>query len=608
MAGSDVEANGSQPQPPIKQLRVYEQWEGNEVFFLGGRVIAGPNWRASLGTASLVLVPAGVFLAWPCWYLGQHVSWAIFVFGIILPLTSMVFLASTALSDPGIIPRREPDDEYLSGRKPRTQEVHVNGQRVVVRYNDTCHFYQPPRAHHCSVNDNCIERFDHHCPWVGTTIGQRNYRSFLLFVYTTTVLCLFVMACCISQLFVRKQQIEDEKGPGDSAWGSVIIFCIPGLVILGITFVFTFFVGGLAGFHAYLVATNQTTYENFRYNNDDRRNPYDKGVWGNLAEVWCSRTPPPKIDFRALGPARLPAERPSEEEADPEGGGAGAVTHSVFGSTYAESTVYTHDHRDVNNSVYSGVSVPYADNSRHNPAGGSAGVGGGNSAHGPRPGAAAGSSNTKLNPVGAPPNGFSGGGVGVGAAAVSGGAAAALLSHGHDAAADPGDIQLAEHTGGVNGGPDYTTEEEDGEEDTDWRSEGGGGGVNGGPASALEDGDEEDTAWCSEGGGDLPPLPISPPAAAPASSSAAAIAAAIAAGSGLSQAFGSASVMRAAAAATAWRDAADAPTEGLSSGGGGDAGVGDDGQDGNGGGDGGESETSWGVGEAAEGRPGALAG
>lgn len=54
----------------------------------------------------------------------------------------------------------------------RTKEVILpNGNKVTVRYNDTCHFYQPPRAHHCSVNDNCIERFDHHCPWVGTTIG-----------------------------------------------------------------------------------------------------------------------------------------------------------------------------------------------------------------------------------------------------------------------------------------------------------------------------------------------------------------------------------------------------------------------------------------------------
>ena len=54
----------------------------------------------------------------------------------------------------------------------RARDVMVNGHRVTVRYNDTCHFFQPPRAHHCSVNDNCIERFDHHCPWVGTTIGK----------------------------------------------------------------------------------------------------------------------------------------------------------------------------------------------------------------------------------------------------------------------------------------------------------------------------------------------------------------------------------------------------------------------------------------------------
>lgn len=56
----------------------------------------------------------------------------------------------------------------------------MNGHRVTVRYNDTCHFYQPPRAHHCSVNDNCIERFDHHCPWVGTTIGKVSRRIMYL--------------------------------------------------------------------------------------------------------------------------------------------------------------------------------------------------------------------------------------------------------------------------------------------------------------------------------------------------------------------------------------------------------------------------------------------
>eukprot|EP00198_Chlamydomonas_reinhardtii_P010974 XP_001700311.1 predicted protein [Chlamydomonas reinhardtii] len=296
--------NVEDPAPPVhpckRRLRIYEEWQGNERFFCWGYLVAGPNWKASIGTAMLISAPAGIFLAFVAPYMGLHVHIIILVISCILPVLAVLFLMLTACRDPGIIPRQDPDPEYLNGQKPSgssddvvkrtpaTCEVYVNNQRVVIRYNDTCHFYQPPRAHHCSVNDNCIERFDHHCPWVGTTIGLRNYRTFLLFVYTSSVLCLYVFGVCYTSLT-----------PFPHAPFPVAAQCIPALVLMGYTFLFFWFVGGLSVFHAYLVATNQTTYENFRYNHDSRPNPYDRGVLLNCAEVWCSPVPPPKVPFRA---------------------------------------------------------------------------------------------------------------------------------------------------------------------------------------------------------------------------------------------------------------------------------------------------------------------
>lgn len=97
----------------------------------------------------------------------------------------VVLLLSTSGRDPGIIPRNAhpPEPEGLEGsldvgagqtpqlRLPRIKEVEVNGIVVKVKYCDTCMLYRPPRCSHCSICNNCVERFDHHCPWVGQCIG-----------------------------------------------------------------------------------------------------------------------------------------------------------------------------------------------------------------------------------------------------------------------------------------------------------------------------------------------------------------------------------------------------------------------------------------------------
>ncbi|KAJ0979012.1 hypothetical protein J5N97_014486 [Dioscorea zingiberensis] len=71
------------------------------------------------------------------------------------------------------------------------------------------------------------------------------------------------------------------------------------LVLIIYTFLAVWFVGGLTVFHLYLIITNQTTYENFRYRYDKKVNPYNKGLFGNFIHVFFSRMPPSLNDFRS---------------------------------------------------------------------------------------------------------------------------------------------------------------------------------------------------------------------------------------------------------------------------------------------------------------------
>ncbi|MQL74441.1 hypothetical protein Taro_006787, partial [Colocasia esculenta] len=258
-----------------------------------------------------------------------------------LPVLFLLFLTSGR--DPGIIPRSahppEPEDECEtstvsadwagsqngSSTLPPTKDVIVNGIVVKVKYCHTCMLYRPPRCSHCSICNNCVERFDHHCPWVGQCIGKRNYRFFFMFVSSTTILCLYVFAFC----WVNLRKIMEAHQC--NLWKAFLKSPISGILIL-YTFVAAWFVGGLTAFHMYLVCTNQvlfnshpkyghfimlflfilledvyeiyllptqTTYENFRYRYDGKTNPYNRGCIGNIGESFCSKIPKSKNNFRA---------------------------------------------------------------------------------------------------------------------------------------------------------------------------------------------------------------------------------------------------------------------------------------------------------------------
>lgn len=244
-----------------------------------GRCTVGPDWRNFIGTLVLVAAPIAVFFAFIAADVGERISWGLVALTAVLSCLTYLSLLVTGLRNPGIIAR----SEYKPVPEQRAKLYLINGNEVITKYCSTCHLYRPPRCSHCAVCDNCIEKFDHHCPWVGTCIGRRNYQPYLVFIFSASAECLLVIALCVARLaliagdpgsdFLRAMRLE------------------PAAVVLGLyCLVALLFVGALTVFHTYLLSTNQTTYEYFRHRSMLGENPFRRGLAQNWYEAFCGAT------------------------------------------------------------------------------------------------------------------------------------------------------------------------------------------------------------------------------------------------------------------------------------------------------------------------------
>lgn len=293
-----------------RKVRKWEKLPGKNTFCCDGRVMMARQKGVFYLTLFLIVGTCSLFFAFECPYLALHLSPAIPVFAVLLFLFVMAMLLRTSFSDPGVLPRALPEEasfiemeiEAANGNvpagqrpPPRIRNVQINNQIVKLKYCYTCKIFRPPRASHCSICDNCVDRFDHHCPWVGNCVGKRNYRYFYLFTMSLSLLTIYIFTFDIVHVVMRSV---------DKGFVSTLKET-PGTVLEVLVCFFTLWsVVGLTGFHTYLISLNQTTNEDIKgsWSGKNRvQNPYShKNIIKNCCEVLCGPTYPSVLDRRGL--------------------------------------------------------------------------------------------------------------------------------------------------------------------------------------------------------------------------------------------------------------------------------------------------------------------
>jgi len=300
-----------------ERKRKWQVFPGRNTFFCNGRCIMAGDPGVFYLTIGLIIVCSALFFSFECRLTYGDVNqmpygFLVIIGGGILFLLTLLNLLRTACSDPGIIPRATHSEaanteaqikahEQSTGQlnKPRIKIVNIKGMAVKLKYCYTCRIFRPPRASHCSLCNNCVARFDHHCPWVGNCVGVRNYRYFYLFLLNLSLFCIYLFSCSIAHLVLFTKRMENQNSNAQESallltfkesWGSLIEILICFFSIWSIL--------GLASFHTYLTTFNITTNEDIKGSWDKRRqpeafNPFDQGSYfSNCMTVLCGVIPP----------------------------------------------------------------------------------------------------------------------------------------------------------------------------------------------------------------------------------------------------------------------------------------------------------------------------
>lgn len=256
---------------PNLAMRLMKIFGGNDgskiffVFFLANSNLAYLFYYLRLAPA---LTAAAATSTNFTWLPQQHLLYL----AVNVPL--YLFYLTALFTEPGAVAgTRELHQKY-----ERALETAAEGkleEAVQAPLCHTCRIIRPLRSKHCTKLKKCVSLFDHYCPYVNTTIGAYNYRSFVLFMLFGFFGVNLTWIACAEYLYLV-------------GFDPLVLLVLVDYVAFGAMAVV------MNAYHAYLLLANLTTNEHINrsryvYLKDEMgryKNAFDYGKLANFVEFW----------------------------------------------------------------------------------------------------------------------------------------------------------------------------------------------------------------------------------------------------------------------------------------------------------------------------------
>ncbi|KAL2313651.1 Palmitoyltransferase erf2 [Schizosaccharomyces pombe] len=281
------------PEVPHIESR-YKNLPGNNIYLCCGRLQMSSQYKAFLISLFALILPGVLFFIFSAFWLWHHVSPAVPITFAYLYALAVVSMFKCSTADPGILPRNAysltynpahpwsviPEDRKVLVGSTRSDSVFVN-----TVYCHTCHLYRPPRASHCHLCDNCVEYLDHHCVWLNTCIGRRNYRYYFIFLLSVVLSALYLTGLGFYTSIGSFHESTDTNFAAHlrRPWAGVSFFLgiygALGAILPGILFCY----------QCYLISVGQNVHEYLRAKNTETEDvhPFHDSIWLNFLVVLC---------------------------------------------------------------------------------------------------------------------------------------------------------------------------------------------------------------------------------------------------------------------------------------------------------------------------------